>query len=992
MGDETKTLTELQRVLVAQGPPDGDLDVPSGIRLGRYVLLYRVGSGGMGVVYAAYDPELDRKVAVKVLRRQPRSAPSEDLARLEAQAMAKLTHPNVVTVHDVGTHGTDLFIAMEFIGGRTLKAWLHEEQPPWSDIVETFVQAGHGLAAAHRAGLVHRDFKPSNVMLSEDGATKVLDFGLAQHWDAPPEQGESTGQDSGQVSAPPKRLVGTLAYLPPERLQGMADDPRSDQFSFCAALWQALYGVLPFPSQSVAQYGLRLQEEPNSGEAPPRGIPSWLRQALLRGLSLEPSRRFDSIEELLTAISPRRRRRRRRRWQGTAALLLIASMAGLLWQLSRSSGPCGDAAVRLTEIWDTPSRQTIEEAFLGTGLSFAEDAWRSTSRLLESHAKAWVDEHTETCEATHLRGEQSAERLDERMACLDHNLGRFSALSVALQRADASTVIGAVQAAGELPPPSACSQQGAPSTRASLPEDPVLRRDMDAIRTSLEEQLARQRFHRPVDLAAVRRAVDAAEGLPYPPLQAQALWTLGWLESQSSARREGLRHLIDGAQVALRSGDIPQAVAIFTALAKVESTPPADLRQASIWLGFAEAHFDALPTQHAPLELEISDAAAWIALPCRPREAQAQWNRALELAGDTDGEASPRAASILANLSLLGTPEKESYLRRALHLLESWYGAEHPILAQHLSNLAAFEASQGHYRDAMTLAHRALDVVSGDLPDRVVAEGAYPLALLGQLHLAVDEPVAARNALLEAQERVDDAASRPDALALRISLALGDAALLARQADTAETAVAQSARLLDANRRLQAHLATCPPDDLENIRDTVGTADAIQAAPGPSTSAQRGESVEPPSIRVPALMLLRQRARLLMLRRQPQPAWDLLEPRLDEVEDPSLPTPLRADILLDGAEILLALDDPRRAYPLTRQALLWIDEAQHARRAARGHFAAARCLWDEDPLTARRRAEHALDLLQGDQEPRQRLRERIRQWQADLDIHGIDNP
>lgn len=964
MGDETKTLTELQRVLASQAPTDGELEVPSGLRLGRYVLLYRVGSGGMGVVYAAYDPELDRKVAVKVLRRQPRHAPSEDLARLEAQAMAKLTHPNVVMVHDVGTHGADLFIAMEFIGGRTLKVWLQEEEPSWNDIVETFVQAGRGLAAAHRAGVVHRDFKPSNVMVSDDGATKVLDFGLAQHWTSSSTPGGKADFDRDpDHPSTPGRLVGTLAYLPPERLQGIADDPRSDQFSFCAALWQALYGVLPFPAQGIAQYGTRLQKEPNSGEAPSRSIPSWLRQALLRGLSREPSQRFDSIEALLAAISPQRRRRRRRRWQGIAATLLTASMAGWLWQRSLSNTPCGDAGTRLVGIWDAPRQQSIQIAFLDTGLSFAEASWQSVSRLLDAQATAWIDQHTETCEATHLRGEQSAERLDERMACLDRNLGRLRALSESLQQADASTVIGAVEAASELPSPAACGQQGSSTPRPPLPEDPALRRDIDTIRASLEQQLTRQRFHRPVDLAMVHGAVARAEALSYPPLQAKALWTLGWLESQATNRQRGLGHLTDAAQVALAAGDTGQAIEVFTAMAKVESAPPADLRRASDWLGFARAHLAAMPTSQVGLELEISDAAAWIALPCRPQDARTHWGRALELAEETDGETSPRAASILANLSLLNTPEKESYLRRALDLLESWYGPEHPILAQHLSNLAAFEAARGRYDDAMALAHRALQVVTGDLPDRVVAEGAYPLALLGQLHLALDEPSAARQFLLQAQERVDPA-SQVDALPLRISLALGDAALLAQQGDNAANALATSSRLLEASRRLQAQTEPCTNDGDGREGDAV--------APK--------EPTEPSATRVPSMMLLRQRAQLLALQQRPRQAWALLEPKLTEFEDASLPTSLRAELLLNGAEILLNLGNPQRAYPLTRQALLWTEAEHHPRRAARGHFAAAQCLWDDDPLAARGRAQQALEWLQGDQEPRRRLRRQIEQW------------
>ncbi len=213
-----------------RGGPDGDGTFARGALVGRYVVLSRLGAGAMGVVYAAYDPELDRKVALKLLK--PRRAASAQAAegqrRLlrEAQAMAKLTHPNVVTVHDVGEHGSRVYVAMEFVDGRPLTSWTEHEHP-WRATLDIFAEAGRGLAAAHAKGLVHRDFKPDNVMVGANGRVRVMDFGLARasDLDAPAEvtsgalpeadlRGSSTAFDAEVTRA--GAIVGTPAYMAPE--------------------------------------------------------------------------------------------------------------------------------------------------------------------------------------------------------------------------------------------------------------------------------------------------------------------------------------------------------------------------------------------------------------------------------------------------------------------------------------------------------------------------------------------------------------------------------------------------------------------------------------------------------------------------------------------------------------------------------------------------------------------------------------------------------
>ena len=308
---------------------DDELDPPEMFpKLGRYVVLELVSAGGMGVVYEAFDPQLDRKVALKVLR--PESLGSETLeqaqARLlrEAQAMASLSHPNVVPVFDVGTVGRQVFVAMELVDGGTLTDWLRAERRGWREIVEMYLQAGRGLAAAHAAGIVHRDFKPDNVLVGRDGRARVSDFGLARP--AVRElarAGADRGAGAHESSA---ALVGTPAYMAPEQFEGSGVSARSDQFSFCVALWEALYGRRPFPGQSAEQ----LAESVLSGAppVPPAGssVPGWLQRAVQRGLSRRPEERFPFIEGLLDDLSRSSLEGRRRRRLAAAAVALFITL------------------------------------------------------------------------------------------------------------------------------------------------------------------------------------------------------------------------------------------------------------------------------------------------------------------------------------------------------------------------------------------------------------------------------------------------------------------------------------------------------------------------------------------------------------------------------------------------------------------------------------------------------------------------------------------
>ncbi|MCH9681102.1 MAG: serine/threonine protein kinase, partial [Deltaproteobacteria bacterium] len=246
---------------------------PTPTKIGRYTVLDLLGVGGMGVVCTAYDPKLDRKVALKLLRKKSEGDHrlSTGQARLirEAQALAKLTHPNIVTVHDVDTYEGQIYMAMEYVDGSSLDQWMVRGERHWRDVVEVFVDAARGLAAAHHAGITHRDFKPANVLIGKDGRVLVVDFGLAKSNDHELERSDDSPAPEAAVDMGPEpnlmdvigstqdtkltqvgRTVGTPAYMAPEQFLGLEVGPETDQFSFGVALFEALYGYLPFPDES----------------------------------------------------------------------------------------------------------------------------------------------------------------------------------------------------------------------------------------------------------------------------------------------------------------------------------------------------------------------------------------------------------------------------------------------------------------------------------------------------------------------------------------------------------------------------------------------------------------------------------------------------------------------------------------------------------------------------------------------------------------------
>jgi Tol biopolymer transport system component len=326
-----KSRSSEPRILGDVGP------LAAGEHVGRYVITRPMAEGGMGVIYLAHDPELDRDVAIKLIRAAADDADAlEGGARLlrEAQAMARLSHPNVVVIHDVGSVANSVFLAMEYVRGQTLRRWLGAQERSWPEILDAFVAAGRGLAAAHAVGIVHRDFKPDNVLVREDGRVQVTDFGLARDaaatdGDAPP--GAIPHGLLGLSVTVTGDLVGTPLYMAPEHHRREPIDARTDQFSFAVALFEALCGRHPFGDPKDPRFVERLLA--GDPEPPAAQLPARVRGALVRALAPEPDRRFPSVDALLgELVEPASTGGRRRAlWLVAAALVVVVVvLAGVL--------------------------------------------------------------------------------------------------------------------------------------------------------------------------------------------------------------------------------------------------------------------------------------------------------------------------------------------------------------------------------------------------------------------------------------------------------------------------------------------------------------------------------------------------------------------------------------------------------------------------------------------------------------------------------------
>ncbi|MCA9719290.1 MAG: serine/threonine protein kinase, partial [Myxococcales bacterium] len=424
-----------------------------------YRIVELLGEGGMGSVYAAYDERLDRRVAIKLLRERVGDA-SQGRARMqrEAQALAQLSHPNVVQIYDFGIHEGRMFVAMEYVKGCTLRAWARAHEGEWARFLELMVQAGRGLEAAHAVGIVHRDFKPDNVLVGEDGRVRVADFGLARAAEGrTPTVEELSSEEelsaSGSLDEAVTHdgmMVGTPAYMAPEQLLHGDFNAHTDQFSFCVVLYEGLYGQRPYQGKGVSQ----LAHAMFAGKIPPppRGspVPARLDALVRRGLSADREVRFPSMTALLAALDPSRARAGRR-WLsavGTVGLLGVGIAVG---NQLRGDGEtaCSSSAAALEDVWNAPARDAMREAMVAAAPGYGDEVFTRVESALGDHVGRWTALHAGACEA-HARGEQTSRALDLQLGCLQREKNELAALVTLLGQVEGDELERVVPAVASL--------------------------------------------------------------------------------------------------------------------------------------------------------------------------------------------------------------------------------------------------------------------------------------------------------------------------------------------------------------------------------------------------------------------------------------------------------------------------------------------------------------------------------------------------------------
>jgi tetratricopeptide (TPR) repeat protein len=797
-------------------PPDSLVLGPSspairvGTRVGRYLLESELGRGGMGVVYAALDPELDRRVAIKLLRTAATEG-SEGKARLgrEAQALAKLSHPNVIAVFDVGTAGDDVFIAMEMIRGGTLRDF--QRGKPWREVVPAYVHAGRGLAAAHAAGLVHRDFKADNVLVGEDGRVRVTDFGLVRAT-ADPDGRETaplraikdgSAADGTRAVAPPLPhltgaglVVGTPLYMAPEQLTGRTIGPAADQFALAVSLWQALHDEAPFVAVDLTER----VEEIESGRRPApknRAVPSRVNRALLRAMAAAPSARWPDLAALLDELE--RATRPRTAWFLAGGGAAIAAGAVAFVVLGRGhDDPCRHADAAGAGLW-TRHRAAVERAFTATTAPFAAGAFAFADTRLGAFEQSWRGAAIAACKDTRVRHTQSAVLLDQRLACLTSRRHRAVALVAALERATRQHVDDIDELVGDLPRLEECSDAEVLIGKSPRPDEPGRLAALAAVEERIGalsgrlETLTDQRTRAEAATEA-DAAVTEAAAIGYAPTQAEALITRAHVARQRGAYGDARRDLVEAAAAATRGGDREAVATAYLDLLYLDADARSDLAAADSWSQLAGAAVDAiggppgkradLAEYRAYLAQAHADYAGAIALlertiaddsiPAELREplegqladvltdagnygaAEALFDRIIPRRTTALGADHPKVLALRADRANLFYYRGDFARCREAHTeilaaRERVLGVNHPVVGLSLQALAVCLNKSARSAEALTLAERAVTILTATRgtahPDTLAAKsdlgGVYSHLGDHARSLAVNEEILA---------------------------------------------------------------------------------------------------------------------------------------------------------------------------------------------------------------------------------------------------------
>ena len=690
-------------------------------RIGRFRILDRLGAGGMGVVYSAYDPELDRKVALKLLRpdlAEGGSGGTTGTSRLqrEAQAMARLNHPNVVTVHEVGRHGEQVFVAMEFVDGTTLGSWAKDEHD-WQEIVRVYCDAAAGLGAAHAAGIVHRDFKPENVMLGDDGRVRVMDFGLSRAESSRPTIDDRNEAQSDHTEALTQTgaIMGTPAYMAPEQHNASTISPASDQFAFCVSLWEALAGQRPFAGQTYGELAGnvvvgRVRPPPATATAPGRVF-----DVLRTGLRVKPEERHASMESLVEALQASPARMLKRIGIGVA---IASAVGGIAYAAVRPepeiAGACDDAGSAIREAWDDADQDAVMSALLATKAPYAGATWSTVERMLDEYADEWSSAAENHCSAR-LVESADATTLDRQEQCLSSRQRAFAEVVGVLSSTEEGIAQQAVQAVATLTPVESCADprrlEAFSTTRA--PEALEALAEARALLARARALGGMGRYDEALALA--EQVIETGRRFDDPSTEATGLLLQGRYQERKGdlpTAESSLRESIRLAEIA--HDHTTRALGLIRLIYVVgrDSQRNDEARALGADAGAVLRMLGADPLLQAGLDVNLGGAAR---VARRFDEALVHYRAALETYLKIFGEAHPETGRVLTNLGSLYISREEpdeaiAVLLRAKDSFEASLGAEHPFVPVVLSNLgSAYKHREDHERSIAMLSE-ALDL------------------------------------------------------------------------------------------------------------------------------------------------------------------------------------------------------------------------------------------------------------------------------------------
>lgn len=695
------------------------------VRLGRLELVGRVGAGGMGEVFTARDAELGRLVAVKLIR--PDSDGTDAAARFarEARSMARLTHPNVVRIYDVGRFGSRVYITMEYVQGTTLLAWLEAAPRAWREVLARFVLAGRGLAAAHRTGLVHRDFKPANVLVADDGRVLVADFGLA--WarsDGADADETMTAVSVSEGSAPslqgaamlvtsPGNVMGTPGYMSPEQLRAAPVDERSDLFSFCVALYEALFGVQPFDGMSALARLGSIEAGRLNPPARKVKIPGGVMRALAQGLAADPSRRPASMDVLLARLERAAGRPRRVATVMVAvAATLVTGVAAAAARPFAAADPCADAGAEIDAVWNDERARAVATAFAATGLPYAGAAAERVKARLDVYVADWRDAAGDTCAARQVR-RPSSSLVDLQVACLGRREQAVRALVDAFVVADATTIPQAVDSVAALPEISACDDAEALVRTLRPPADPETAKAVARVREQLARADAQQRTgHDREALKITEEALVAT--LDDEPVRAEALAQRGRVLAGLGELVAAEKSLLDAAELAEATRHDELAADVWIDLMRLANRHLVDPGRGESWMPRARAAQRRLGDQPARRVHVLMQQGLLHYFQRRHAESGRALRAALELE-----ESHGRDALMLAKLAhlLANTLEAEGRLEdarltygHALEQMEAALGPDHPEFARLVYDFGTFLTTVGELDPASAKLQQALAI------------------------------------------------------------------------------------------------------------------------------------------------------------------------------------------------------------------------------------------------------------------------------------------